>query len=715
MRNKFIDNLRTKYILTLLMWTIYAVGATAQTQLPGINKALIPIYTRGENNLKNASCLLTADTLMQQAMLIGDKKAQCLALTIKTRHYSTTRNLEEMDKAVTELKKKARETGLLQYYYYAWNNFITAYLNNDRYIKAMEMSKQMLTEAKKDKHPYGIYISLLATGNIYHMRQEYNMAAQKYQEAYDFANSHRENFPNTSIARRLAEEYVRVQKYGLAEKVLGEWEKQGLDRIKTIDMYTIKCIIDFEQGNYSQFKKDLAAMHKYSDGSRGTDPTNNTLVMFYNALADKDYVKAQTIIDNMKNYDSTIIYRRQEILHTHTGNYKKAYEYAKKRTQLANMDKTRIANADIAEMSSQMDMLKMEDEAKRLQLENQQLQLNNTALALNNANLEIEKMNSIHERDKMQHQNVELKLRNKDLELRRNNAIQEQKRAELEKNNQRIRTTNRVVMAAMLLCLTFGIWMWWNNRQKKRMNRIITRQNKTLTEANERVKAADNMKTAFLQNISHEIRTPMNAIVGFAQVLSMPGMEISDEEKEDLRERILHNSDLLTTLINDLLDFSMIERGKLQINRKLIKVNTLLHNALASVSHRCPNGVKMHFTSSLADEETIFTDEKRLLQVLINFLTNSCKNTTNGEIHLHCEKSGRQKLKFSVTDTGIGIPKDKIDTIFQRFEKLDSFKQGTGLGLNICRMIAHHLDGSIWIDKEYTAGARFFFELPQNG
>lgn len=714
MRNKFIDNLRTKYILTLLMWTIYAVGATAQTQLPGINKALIPIYTRGENNLKNASCLLTADTLMQQAMLIGDKKAQCLALTIKTRHYSTTRNLEEMDKAVTELKKKARETGLLQYYYYAWNNFITAYLNNDRYIKAMEMSKQMFAEAKKDKHPYGIYISLLTAGNIYHVRQEYNVAAQKYQEAYDFVSTHKEHFNNVSIASRLAREYIQIQKYDEAEQVLREWERTGLDRSKTQEMYTIKCIIDFEKGNYSQFKKDFATMQKYA-GGKNTDLKSSSLVMFYNALSDKDYAKAQAMTDNLKTNDSSLIYRRHEILYEHAGDYRKAYEYSRKRAQLGYNEKTRIASADIAEMSTLINMLKIEDEAKRLQLENQQLQLNNTALALNNANLEIEKMNSIHERDKMQHQNVELKLRNKDLELRRNNAIQEQKRAELEKNNQRIRTTNRVVMAAMLLCLTFGIWMWWNNRQKKRMNRIITRQNKTLTEANERVKAADNMKTAFLQNISHEIRTPMNAIVGFAQVLTMPGMEISDEEKEDLRERILHNSDLLTTLINDLLDFSMIERGKLQINRKLIKVNTLLHNALASVSHRCPNGVKMHFTSSLADEETIFTDEKRLLQVLINFLTNSCKNTTNGEIHLHCEKSGRQKLKFSVTDTGIGIPKDKIDTIFQRFEKLDSFKQGTGLGLNICQMIAHHLDGSIWIDKEYTAGARFVFELPQNG
>ena len=361
-------------------------------------------------------------------------------------------------------------------------------------------------------------------------------------------STHREHFNNASIAPRLAKEYIQIQKYDEAEQVLREWERTGLDRPKTQEMYIIKCIIDFEKGNYSQFKKDFATMQKYADG-KNPDLPSSSLVMFYNALSDKDYTKAQAMTDNLKTNDSSVIYRRHEILNEHAGDYRKAYEYSRKRAQLGYKEKTRIASADIAEMSTLINMLKIEDEAKRLQLENQQLQLNNTALALNNANLEIEKMNSIHEREKIQHQNVALKLRNKDLELRRNNAIQEQKRAELEKNNQQIRTTNRVVMAAMLLCLTFGIWMWWNNRQRKRMNRIITRQNQTLTEANERVKAADNMKTAFLQNISHEIRTPMNAIVGFAQVLSMPGMEISDEEKEDLRERILHNSDLLTTLI----------------------------------------------------------------------------------------------------------------------------------------------------------------------
>ena len=134
---------------------------------------------------------------------------------------------------------------------------------------------------------------------------------------------------------------------------------------------------------------------------------------------------------------------------------------------------------------------------------------------------------------------------------------------------------------------------------------------------------------------------------------------------------------------------------------------------LSSVTHRKPGEVELHYTSDVADDFSILTDEKRLQQVLINFLTNAEKHTEEGEIHLHCSASENPgKITFSVTDTGPGIPADKQDTIFERFEKLDEFKQGSGLGLNICRLIADRLNGEVKIDKNYTKGARFLFILP---
>ena len=130
------------------------------------------------------------------------------------------------------------------------------------------------------------------------------------------------------------------------------------------------------------------------------------------------------------------------------------------------------------------------------------------------------------------------------------------------------------------------------------------------------------------------------------------------------------------------------------------------------MEYRVPQGVRLYFTSEIPDSHHVTSDGKRIQQVLVNYLTNACKHTTEGEIHLHCSVSEHPgKLTFSVTDTGIGVPKDKAELIFKRFIKLNQFAQGSGLGLNICLMIADKLGGKVYLDKEYTGGARFVFVI----
>ena len=162
-----------------------------------------------------------------------------------------------------------------------------------------------------------------------------------------------------------------------------------------------------------------------------------------------------------------------------------------------------------------------------------------------------------------------------------------------------------------------------------------------------------------------------------------------------------------------MLDLASLESGKNVMHIASCKCNDVCRAALASVQHRKPSGVNLYFTSEADDDYQLVTDGIRIQQVLINFLTNAEKNTSEGEIHLHCslsEVSGR--VTFSVADTGPGVPADKVDCIFERFIKLDAFKQGTGLGLNICRVIAERLQGEVKYDLNYTRGARFLLILP---
>lgn len=231
-----------------------------------------------------------------------------------------------------------------------------------------------------------------------------------------------------------------------------------------------------------------------------------------------------------------------------------------------------------------------------------------------------------------------------------------------------------------------------------------------------KLKDTISIQKSYLQNMSHEVRTPMNAICGFSQILCNPDMKglLSDEEIAEYGEIIQSNTDMLSSLVNDILDISDMESGKYRMSMGNCMVNDVCRKAVSTVIYRCPDNVKMYMTSDVNDDFSIYSDARRVEQVIINYLTNAVKHTTAGEIHLHVSLTENPNMiTFSVTDTGEGVPADKADIIFGRFEKLETFKQGTGLGLAICRSIATQLGGEAKLDVTHQAqGARFVFTHP---
>ncbi len=237
--------------------------------------------------------------------------------------------------------------------------------------------------------------------------------------------------------------------------------------------------------------------------------------------------------------------------------------------------------------------------------------------------------------------------------------------------------------------------------------------NKQLRQAKKRAETSDRSKTIFLQNMSHEIRTPMNAIVGFSQLLALPDGYSTEEEKKEYAGYIQNNAKMLMMLIDDILDIADAEHGNYRIDLTDASCNEICTSAMKSVEFRVPPEVKMYFTTDLPDDFKIHTDSRRVQQVLINYLTNACKHTLQGEIKVSCSKSEHPgSITFSVTDTGTGIPSNMAENIFERFTKLDAFVQGSGLGLNICRTIAQKLGAQVKLDTSYTKGARFLFIVP---
>lgn len=229
-----------------------------------------------------------------------------------------------------------------------------------------------------------------------------------------------------------------------------------------------------------------------------------------------------------------------------------------------------------------------------------------------------------------------------------------------------------------------------------------------LRVAKEKAENLDRLKSAFLANMSHEIRTPLNSIVGFASLLVEA---VGRKEREEYIAIMQENTELLLQLISDILDLSKIEAGTLELNMGCLDVREFCEDIIRFYEIKEDKKVPVVLVSDASDF-CIYTDRKRLTQVVTNFINNALKFTQEGEIKLEYHLNKENMLKFSVTDTGMGIPSDDIGQIFDRFVKLNSFSKGTGLGLSICRSIVESLQGTIGVESELGVGSCFWFTHP---
>lgn len=229
-----------------------------------------------------------------------------------------------------------------------------------------------------------------------------------------------------------------------------------------------------------------------------------------------------------------------------------------------------------------------------------------------------------------------------------------------------------------------------------------------LEKARKQAEQSDKLKSAFLANMSHEIRTPLNAIVGFSDLLMITD---NPAEKEEYSKIINTNNELLLKLINDILDLSKIEAGSVELKYEEFDLAVYFDELATSMQWRIKNPQVRLISVNPYTVCMVKLDKKRFAQILTNYVTNAIKYTPEGTIEMGYEKV-EEGIRIYVRDTGIGIPEDKKDKVFYRFEKLDEFAQGTGLGLSICKAIVEACEGSIGFESEYGKGSFFWAVLP---
>ena len=262
-----------------------------------------------------------------------------------------------------------------------------------------------------------------------------------------------------------------------------------------------------------------------------------------------------------------------------------------------------------------------------------------------------------------------------------------------------------LLMAAVILFLTLLAAALFYIMQSRR--RHLTQLKKAYAQALE----SDKMKTAFIQNISHEVRTPLNIISGFSQVIADPELDAGIEERREIAQMTQKNARLITSLIDEMLLVSLNESKEKAVKENPVEINDLIRDLLQEAEANLSPQTKINFESELPNDFTILSNEY-MLRIIINALIdNAEKNTPEGSITVKASKPSDNEITLTVEDTGCGIPADEAEHIFERFVQLDTFKEGIGLGLPLCRMLLEKLGGTINLDTTYTKGARFIVKL----
>ena len=644
------------------------VGTISPQKIDSIDiKSMRAYYKQYFNDPTDPIVLTASDTLFDMAIRCNDTVMAKIALGAKVDYYYYGQGENRTDSiiaGVNRLKQYARSVGNAELYYWAWAaRLVNYYIIQGEYNIALLEAEKMLQEAKGEKKQGSIAECYYALANVY-------TAKGLVKKSQEFMLKEIDIFENANVFR-----YNISCQYSDAAKIyidLGEAEKAP---------ELLKKALKTSRSTYHEVTAKLVYVSLYlaqGDTAAARKALEECRQMYMGEPSMKRHIHYL--------YDVEIDYNWR------VGNYNKALSVLderetelRKKNNLTTLMALRKTKADIL-----WDMNRKEEaaglyrdfllEQKKEKERNEEITTSEFATMLNLQQLNAEKV-----------------------------------RLEKISQKKQLQNTRTILFSVLgLLCIVV-IFLWQQRKLNAKLHRAknkLDEQNRTLIKAEEELRKAKEvaeqsnwLKTMFIQNMSHEIRTPLNSIVGFSGVL----VDMLDE-KEDIGQYVAlieSNSKLLLKLVGDILDISILD-SEVEIKHNAVDVNACCQASIDAAASFDP-GVKLIFEPA-CDELIINSNYSYIVQVLDNLLGNASKFTHEGSVTLAYEvKKEENQLIFTVTDTGIGIPVEEQERVFERFVKLDNFSQGAGLGLSICRIVAERLGGYLRIDKGYTQGTRVIF------
>ena len=670
---------RIRYCLSgLFLFTVFAVLRPVQAGEERGNSpadsTLRVYYKEVKARLTTPEGLAMCDTLYARAAASGWMQMQAIALCLKLDHFyfknDRTGILEGVERVQEFCRRHGKPDELRYFYYFAWGSrLITYYTKQNQYNVAVYETRRMLAEAQADDYQRGVADCYRQLANLYLVQNAFEQAYENFRREIDVFEAHGIDDIN------LPTQYASLAQCAL-ELNLPDTALTALRKGRALN----------SEQPYQRF-----TLHKAS-------------ALYY--LKVKDFEKARQYVDSaemqfranpsMRLYIPGLRFLKAEYYKT-TGQYDEALRVVEE--SLSDTSRNETGYLRQTQMKELGDIYWLMGDVRRSAANYREY---------------------IHLSDSVRGQ--EIRNATDDFSGILEIARLQNETKELQLTLQRKRLRNTYLIIGLLgFVLVLGGLLFARvvklNRRLKASEALVKAQNSHLVAAGEELRLAkesaeraSRMKSDFIQNMSHEVRTPLNSVVGFSQVLASKFRD--DPAAAEYASIIVSSSMSLLRLVDDVLNVAYLDQAEELPRTDCTAMNDNCHDCVSKTLSQVRPGVTMIFEPS-TDDPVVHTNLKRVMQVLQHLLHNAAKFTVEGEIILTYDCLVAERLmRFTVTDTGPGIPPAEQEAVFERFVKLDAFSQGTGLGLPVCRMTALKLGGSLRIDASYTDGCRMILEVP---
>ena len=670
---------RIRYCLSgLFLFAVFAVLRPVQAGEERGNSpadsTLRVYYKEVKARLTTPGGLAMCDTLYARAAASGWMQMQAIALCLKLDHFyfknDRTGILEGVERVQEFCRRHGKPEELRYFYYFAWGSrLITYYTKQNQYNVAVYETRRMLAEAQADDYQRGVADCYRQLANLYLVQNAFEQAYENFRREIDVFEAH--GIDDINLPTQYASLAQCALELNLPDTALTALRKgRALNSEQPYQRFTLHKA----SALYYLKVKDFEKARQYVDSAEMQFRANPSMRLYIPGLR---FLKAE-YYKTTGQYDEALRVVEESL--SDTSRNETGYL---RQTQMKELGDIYWLMGDVCRSAANYrEYIHLSDSVRGQEIRNA-----------------TDDFSGILEIARLQNETKELQL-----------------------TLQRKRLRNTYLIIGLLgFVLVLGGLLFARvvklNRRLKASEALVKAQNSHLVAAGEELRLAkesaeraSRMKSDFIQNMSHEVRTPLNSVVGFSQVLASKFRD--DPAAAEYASIIVSSSMSLLRLVDDVLNVAYLDQAEELPRTDCTAMNDNCHDCVSKTLSLVRPGVTMIFEPS-TDDPVVHTNLKRVMQVLQHLLHNAAKFTVEGEIILTYDCLVAERLmRFTVTDTGPGIPPAEQEAVFERFVKLDAFSQGTGLGLPVCRMTALKLGGSLRIDASYTDGCRMILEVP---